>query len=388
MAPTPGDVSFSIEVSCMPDLIYACCMSSTSDERASHTQFAAVPSRGHTAAAVVEMEEKQWLEDAMAEQCRREEEQATAFALEEASQLHKMSKHGRMQVEAVGVLGPQELSEETVASSGQTAKLVTSAPSSRWGWKTAKARERDALDRVVRFLEAERFASVMQPQRQCCKTCYPLHRAVEERDVELVKALVLCRADSAQVNSARRTPREHAERLSLRGSHDVVLANLPDPVRPLQSSTELLHGSEERGPCSCHRLHTVVSMPNSSNLQEVPANVLGNAQVANPCGEQHLSERQTREANAAFVLAQKVAIAPVLQSLYNGVQMSKLEFDTTVLPKCVDSMAKPIVESSSKRCDWRSPSRRAALPRRRPSLGALQSRSMPRDGVLASQVGG
>merc|ERR1711920_391349 len=79
---------------------------------------------------------------------------------------------------------------------------------------------------VDAFLHAMGFTGVSQPRRQCCRSKYALHSAVEEKDVEAVQALLRCGADANAKNSAGKTPRELADRLNRKGSHDHILAAL------------------------------------------------------------------------------------------------------------------------------------------------------------------
>jgi len=79
---------------------------------------------------------------------------------------------------------------------------------------------------VDAFLKAEGFKGIFAPRRKCCRSQYPLHRAVEQLDTEVVKALMRCGADQSQKNSARQTPRELAEARNKKGDYDDILAAL------------------------------------------------------------------------------------------------------------------------------------------------------------------
>jgi len=80
--------------------------------------------------------------------------------------------------------------------------------------------------KVQDFLLAEGFKSVSAPRRKCCRTTFALHRAVEENDVEIVRALLDSKADRSQKNSRGETPYKLAERLDRQGSHTLVLKAL------------------------------------------------------------------------------------------------------------------------------------------------------------------
>jgi len=81
----------------------------------------------------------------------------------------------------------------------------------------------EAQAQVNEFLRVEGFKSVTAPRSRCCRTSYALHKAVEDNDVEVVRALLRCQADRSLKNSAGRTPLELAKRLNKKGSHQPIL---------------------------------------------------------------------------------------------------------------------------------------------------------------------
>jgi len=80
---------------------------------------------------------------------------------------------------------------------------------------------------VEAFLLATGFKSVSAPRWRCFRSSFALHRAVEENDVVVVRALLRCGADAANKNSAGRTPLQLAEKLhAKRGLHSRVVEAL------------------------------------------------------------------------------------------------------------------------------------------------------------------
>jgi len=83
-----------------------------------------------------------------------------------------------------------------------------------------------AWAQVDTFLCAEGFEHISARRRRCCRSQHPLHRAVEENDAALIRALLHCGSDPTLEDSARRTPHRLASRLDRKGSHEEVLAAL------------------------------------------------------------------------------------------------------------------------------------------------------------------
>lgn len=74
------------------------------------------------------------------------------------------------------------------------------------------------------FLQYWGFRSVNRPRKGFCGVPgYALHLAVDQNDLESVKALLASGADVAQTNSAGRTACELAQWLNKQGSHDEII---------------------------------------------------------------------------------------------------------------------------------------------------------------------
>merc|ERR1711957_35814 len=92
--------------------------------------------------------------------------------------------------------------------------------------KDAKAAAEKA---VSAYLKKRGFKSLTASKKAFCGAAvYPLFLAVEDGEVELVKAMILCEPSiSNQKNAAGKTARQVAERCNKNGSHESMLAALP-----------------------------------------------------------------------------------------------------------------------------------------------------------------
>lgn len=146
------------------------------------------------------------------ERLRREKEDAERQRREEAARAEKAAREERERAaEAARVKAEQE----RAAAAAEAA--------------AAKAREEVAAAQqaVNDFLKANGFKGIALPRKAFCGgSLYPLHAAVEENQPEIVKALLLCRADQGLKNSAKKTPLELAEKCNKTGSHEMVLTTL------------------------------------------------------------------------------------------------------------------------------------------------------------------
>merc|ERR1712194_730881 len=89
-----------------------------------------------------------------------------------------------------------------------------------------KKEELDAQKVVDEFLKQKRFKGITVIRKGICGVpTLPLHTAVEDGEVELVRALLLCGADPAQKASGK-SAMQVAERCNKKGSHDLVVTAL------------------------------------------------------------------------------------------------------------------------------------------------------------------
>lgn len=98
------------------------------------------------------------------------------------------------------------------------------------------------VEPLAAFLKRKNFAGPMVPRRRRFRTDYALHAAVEERDAQMVRLLLLARADPVQKNSEGQT----AEELARCGPQERRLAGclvgcsggrVHDPRRPSNLAT-------------------------------------------------------------------------------------------------------------------------------------------------------
>jgi hypothetical protein len=84
--------------------------------------------------------------------------------------------------------------------------------------------------RVTAFLEAHGFADVLSKRKRFMSYSYPLHKAVEENNPEMVSLLLRAGAEKSQKNSSGQTPEVMAQKRDKKGSHEQVLAVLKLPI--------------------------------------------------------------------------------------------------------------------------------------------------------------
>jgi len=163
------------------------------------------------------VEEQQRAEEQQeAEECRpsREEEQEEAEPAEEQQRLQQeaaVAEQARR----------REKAQEEEKEASECVRVAREKEQQETVQAVAKAQKQ-----VDTFLRAEGFKSIVAPRKNCCRTSFALHRAVEENDAELVLALLRCGADQTRRNSAGKTPHELAQRRNRKGSHDLILAAL------------------------------------------------------------------------------------------------------------------------------------------------------------------
>lgn len=92
-----------------------------------------------------------------------------------------------------------------------------------------KALKKKAKAEVQSFLAQHGFKSLKGQRRRLFRTSYPLHVAVRERDVVIVRQLLVARANPSKADSAGRTPLDLAEEKNYKGSHSDVIALLTQP---------------------------------------------------------------------------------------------------------------------------------------------------------------
>merc|ERR1712238_418340 len=93
-----------------------------------------------------------------------------------------------------------------------------------------KKEELDTKKMVDEFLKQKRFKGITVIRKGICGVpTLPLHTAIEDGEVELVRALLLCGADPEQKASGK-SAMQVAERCNKKGSHDLVVTALRNGV--------------------------------------------------------------------------------------------------------------------------------------------------------------
>lgn len=131
--------------------------------------------------------------------------------------------------------------EEEAAVGGHHARVVD-AESEEAFWKAAQKalRERARKEKVFAFLRKHGFKGVNERKGWFFNYTYPLHVAVELNNVDVVRALIKCKARKKLRDSSGRTPKQTALYLNRFGSHDEMLSVLHRPKRQAPASRQPL----------------------------------------------------------------------------------------------------------------------------------------------------
>merc|ERR1711874_266827 len=81
----------------------------------------------------------------------------------------------------------------------------------------AKALMEKQQERLNAFFAAHGFAGVNARKKKLLKSYYPLHLAVEQNNIEIVRLLIAARANMSLKNSAGRPPLQMASRIDKQG---------------------------------------------------------------------------------------------------------------------------------------------------------------------------
>merc|ERR1711967_116516 len=87
--------------------------------------------------------------------------------------------------------------------------------------------DQEAQQRVNAWLKKNGFSNVNAKKKSLMSSLYPLHCAVTQNDSAMVQLLIKFNADPKLANSSKQTPRQLADKLNKKGSHNEVLAVLP-----------------------------------------------------------------------------------------------------------------------------------------------------------------
>mmetsp|Transcript_29410 Transcript_29410/g.84536 ORF Transcript_29410/g.84536 Transcript_29410/m.84536 type:complete len:234 (-) Transcript_29410:42-743(-) len=152
------------------------------------------------------------------EERRQREEQDRAAAEEAARQREQEDKDAAFAAAVARAEAEEAAEAEERARHEQEMQSKLTAE--------ADAARRAAEEKVAAFLATHRFKGISIPRKSCFKSAYPLHVAVEENNLEAVKALLLCGADPSAKNSSGKTPKEWAQKLNKKGSRSTIVSAL------------------------------------------------------------------------------------------------------------------------------------------------------------------
>jgi hypothetical protein len=89
-----------------------------------------------------------------------------------------------------------------------------------------KQEEQANKDMVDQYLKDNGYGDVNSKRKKYFKYKYPLHSAVKEHNVDMVRRLLRCDADPTLTNSAGQTPRQLAEAMDARAPGEAALADV------------------------------------------------------------------------------------------------------------------------------------------------------------------
>mmetsp|Transcript_8823 Transcript_8823/g.19602 ORF Transcript_8823/g.19602 Transcript_8823/m.19602 type:complete len:233 (+) Transcript_8823:80-778(+) len=172
------------------------------------------------------LEEQQERARLEAEKKAKEEEERQAEARRQRIREAEEAQRAKEVAEAAE---RKEREEREQREKAEADRLAREAAEEQRKAVEAKAKEElaAALKKVEAFLKAKGFKSLDAPRKKMMtSSCMPLHVAVQEKDEDMVKALLLCGANKTTPNSAKKTPLEVAQKLNKKGSHDIIIALL------------------------------------------------------------------------------------------------------------------------------------------------------------------
>mmetsp|Transcript_15650 Transcript_15650/g.35602 ORF Transcript_15650/g.35602 Transcript_15650/m.35602 type:complete len:490 (-) Transcript_15650:168-1637(-) len=165
--------------------------------------------------------EKQRIED---ERRRKQEAEDMAIRREKERRLEEELAEARRRTEEEARLA-EERSEEQRRQAEKRRQLQEMEQKARASAAEAK-KERESREKAKAFLAAEGYRHVRAAHKWSPVATYPLHRAVQCNDPQMVRLLLWMGADVKQSNTFGQTPLSLAKWLNRRDSHAEVVAAL------------------------------------------------------------------------------------------------------------------------------------------------------------------
>jgi hypothetical protein len=196
--------------------IFKCSPCSPSDP-ATDTVKVSVPDAGFGVDAEMAAEaEARRVAEEVEEAARREEEEARCRAEEEAKQL--AAEKRRLAEEQARAKEEEEKRRQQQLEAEREERAKAEA-------EHLEA-EQKRKETVGKFLTQYKFKGVATPKRSIFSTTYPIHRAAEIGNPELVQLLIQEGADPLQKNSGGKTAVQVAQKKDKKGSHYLVVQAL------------------------------------------------------------------------------------------------------------------------------------------------------------------
>eukprot|EP00439_Symbiodinium_sp_Y106_P070438 s1926_g12.t1 len=164
----------------------------------------------------IRREEERRLEEELLAARRRAEEEARLA--EEREQRRQAEKRRQLQAAASAGLPSSSSFLELISREEMEQKARASAAEAK--------RERELREKAKAFLAAEGYRHVRAAHKWSPVASYPLHRAVQCNDPEMVRLLLWMGADATKCNTFGQTPMGLAKWLNRRESHAEVVAVL------------------------------------------------------------------------------------------------------------------------------------------------------------------
>lgn len=171
----------------------------------------------------LQAEESRLAEEAERNRAELEAEQTRKQAAEaEAERIRQEEEAERLRQEKLLAEKKAKLERERAAEAERVkAEQIESAK------QRAEDEAKAAKQAVDDFLKVRGFKGIGLPKKAVCGApVYPLHLAVEENNVDVVKAMLSCGADKDMKNAGKKTPLDLAEKCNKSGSHAAVVSAL------------------------------------------------------------------------------------------------------------------------------------------------------------------
>jgi len=169
------------------------------------------------------------VEEARQRALAEDEAERAARAVEEQLRAEESERQEQQRIAKAERQDQQRLAEKGQRERQEEERGQAEAAAAKEAEKAVAVAKQEARKVVDTFLKKRGFKSLAAPRKAFCgPAVYPFFLAVEDGDVELVKAILLCDASiSNQKNASGKTARQVAERRNSGGSHAAVLAALP-----------------------------------------------------------------------------------------------------------------------------------------------------------------